>query len=218
MNTHYASFHRASREQILRDYRELRSLDYIGELVGALPYVATILNEDRQIVFSNDALLNKIGLNMKEVLGTRPGESLNCVHSGTMEAGCGTSENCQFCGAVNTILKCQETGKAATDECRIRVSDGNGHEDCLDLEVTAAPFKWGNQEFVIFAARDISSEKRREALERIFFHDVINTAGTLQGVVDMLKNMKDPKKIKTFIDLLSAVSHELTEEIINQKS
>ena len=30
--------------------------------------------------------------------------------------------------------------------------------------------------------------------------------------------MDDPKKIKTFIDLLSAVSQDLTEEILNQKS
>ena len=57
----------------------------------------------------------------------------------------------------------------------------------IDLEVTATPFAWRNEKFIIFAARDISSEKRKEALERIFFHDVINTAGTLQGVVDLLK-------------------------------
>ena len=218
MNTLFAPSHRASSEEILRNNRELRSLDYISELVDALPYIATILNEDRQIVFSNDALLNKIGLNMDEVLGTRPGETLNCVNSNTMGTGCGTSDRCEVCGAVNTILKCQETGQTATGECRIRVLDGQGYEDCLDLEVTATPFNWGNQKFVIFAARDISSEKRKEALERIFFHDVINTAGTLQGVVDMLKNLEDPKKIKTFVDLLSVVSQDLTEEILNQKS
>jgi K+-sensing histidine kinase KdpD len=218
MKTHFASYRRASEEKVLRDYGELRSIDYVNELVGALPYTATILNKDRQIVFGNEALLGKMGLDMEAVLGKRPGEALRCIHSGTMNAGCGTSENCQVCGAVNTILKCQETGKTATDECRIRVYDDQGNEACLDLEVTATPFRWREEEFIVFAARDISSEKRREALERIFFHDVINTAGTLQGVVDMLKQIDDPKKIKDFVDLLSVVSKDLTEEILNQKS
>ncbi len=218
MKTHFASYERATREAVFRDYRGLRSMDYITELIGALPYVATILNSDRQILFSNEALLEKMHLNMEEVLGKRPGEALKCIHSETMDAGCGTSENCQVCGVVNTILKCQETGQTATDECRIRIHDEEGNEDCLDLEVTATPFLWSEQKFIIFAARDISSEKRKEALEQIFFHDVINTAGTLQGVVDLLKQIDDPKKIKDFIDLLSVVSQDLTNEILNQKS
>ncbi|MFC2081457.1 sensor histidine kinase, partial [Bacteroidota bacterium] len=62
------------------------------------------------------------------------------------------------------------------------------------------------------------SEKRKEALERIFFHDVINTAGALQGVVDLMRHLDDPLKITQFIDLLAAVSQDLTEEILNQKS
>lgn len=218
MKTHHASYQRASREKILRDYKELRSLDYVNELINALPYIATILNRDRQIILSNNTLLQKIGLSMEEILGIRPGEALDCIHADTMKAGCGTSEHCQVCGAVNTVLKCLETGQTATDECRIRIGDGQGYEDCLDLEVTASPFQWKKQVFIFLSARDISSHKRREALEHIFFHDVINTAGTLQGVVDLLKQLDDPQKIKNFIDLLSVVSQDLTEEILNQKS
>ena len=47
---------------------------------------------------------------------------------------------------------------------------------------------------------------------------MINTAGTLQGLVDVLKQLEDPKKISQFISLLAEVSKELTEEILNQKS
>lgn len=218
MKTHFAPYQRSSLDKALKDYSELKSVKYISELIGALPYVATILDSNRQIVFSNDALLKKMNLKIEDVIGKRPGEALNCIHSSKMQAGCGTSEFCQVCGAVNAILRCQETGKTATDECRIRVFDDQGQEDNMDLEVTATPFDWVNEKFVIFAARDISNEKRREALERIFFHDVINTAGALQGVVDLLKQLDDPMKIKSFIDLLSVVSHDLTEEILNQKS
>jgi K+-sensing histidine kinase KdpD len=218
MNSHFASYQRSSSEKVLRDYEELKNVDYVSELIAALPYIATILNKNRQIVFSNDVLLEKMKLRIEDVIGKRPGETLSCMHASSMEAGCGTSSHCQVCGAVNTILRCQDSGKTATDECRIRTLDDEGAESWLDLEVTATPFTWKDEPFVIFAARDISAEKRKEALERIFFHDVINTAGTLQGVVDLLTQLEDPKKIKDFIDLLSAVSQDLTEEILNQKS
>ena len=218
MITHFAPAERSAREKIFADHQEFRSVAYIEELIAALPYIAAILNRNRQIVFSNKTLLDLIGIkNMEELLGQRPGEAMNCIHSDTMEAGCGTAENCQVCGAINAVLKCQETGKMVTEECRIRTRI-NGSEDCLDLEVTAAPLIWSGKKFTIFTARDISSKKRKEALERIFFHDVMNTAGTLQGVVDLLRQVDDPRKINKFVSLLEEVSRDLTEEILTQKS
>ena len=218
MLTHFAPPERSVKGKILEDYKKLKSVSYIEELIAALPYIAVILNQQREIVFSNKALLQLMGIeDMEELLGQRPGEALNCIHSDQMEAGCGTSESCQVCGAANAILKCQESGEKVTDECRIRTFH-DGAEECLDLEVTAAPLIWGKSRFTIFTARDISSKKRKEALERIFFHDIMNTAGTLQGVVDLLKKVDDPQKINKFVNLLGEVSRDLTEEILTQKS
>jgi K+-sensing histidine kinase KdpD len=218
MLTNFAPPERSVKDEIFRDHHDLRSVAYIEELISALPYIAVILNPNREIVFSNRSLLWLMGIsNLEELLGLRPGEALQCIHSDTMDAGCGTSEHCQVCGAANAILTCQQTGETVTEECRIRTRT-NGHEECLDLEVTAAPLIWGEKRFTIFTARDISSKKRKEALERIFLHDVLNTAGTLQGVVEMLKKAVDPEKINRFVDLLGEVSHDLTEEIMTQKS
>jgi K+-sensing histidine kinase KdpD len=218
MLTHFAPPERSLKAKIFEDYNELRSVAYIEELIAALPYIAMILNQHREIVFSNKTLLLLMGIdNMEEVLGLRPGEVMDCIHADTMDAGCGTSEHCQVCGAVNAVLACQETGETVTDECRIRTGK-DGAENCLDLEVTAAPLIWGENRFTICTARDISSKKRKEALERIFFHDVMNTAGTLQGVVDLLKQAKDPQRIHKFINLLGDVSRDLTEEIMTQKA
>ena len=218
MTSHHASARRAAREKIMEANADLGQVRQLNDLFAALPYLATILNQDRQIVFSNNSLLGSMGItDMSELLGKRPGEALHCMNAYTMDAVCGTSPNCQVCGAINTILRCQESGKTAIDECRIRTFF-EGSEDWLDLEVTASPFSLNHESYIIFTARDISIEKRKEALERIFFHDVINTAGTLQGLVDVLKQLEDPKKISQFISLLAEVSKELTEEILNQKS
>jgi K+-sensing histidine kinase KdpD len=218
MLTHFAPPERSVKAKIFEDYAELRSIAHIEELIAALPYIAVVLNQHREIVFSNRALLLLMGMDdMEELLGQRPGEALDCIHADAMEAGCGTSENCQVCGAARAILACQETGETVTEECRVRTGP-NGGEDCLDLEVTAAPLTWGEKRFTVFTARDISGKKRKEALERIFFHDVMNTAGTLQGLVDLLKQADDPRKTETFINLLGEVSRDLTEEILTQKS
>lgn len=218
MKTYHASPGREARTTLKSRHEGLSDNFQLRQLFQALPYLTAILNQDRQILYSNDRLMELLGIpEMEELLGMRPGEALKCIHSDRMEAGCGTSGNCQVCGAVNTIMRCQETGQKAVDECRLRVNSDGG-EDCLDMEVTASPFLFNGQKYIIFTARDISSEKRKEALERIFFHDVINTAGTLQGLVDILKQLDDPRKISQFIDLLGAVSKELTEEILSQKS
>jgi len=106
MRTHFAAPERSVKDKIIIDYTELKSAEYIEELVDALPYIAVILNWNREIVFSNKALLQLMGIeDIEELIGQRPGEALNCIHSDYMEAGCGTSENCQVCGAANAILK-----------------------------------------------------------------------------------------------------------------
>ena len=51
----------------------------------------------------------------------------------------------------------------------------------LDLRVWTAPFEVEGRSFGLFMAQDISNEKRRGALERAFFHDVLNTAGAALG-------------------------------------
>ncbi len=84
----------------------MRSINDIGKSIVFLSAVLLALNliscdnrgakSNDATVFTqraNEALLKKIGLNMEDVLGKRPGEALNCIHSGTMKAGCGTSKN-----------------------------------------------------------------------------------------------------------------------------
>ncbi len=218
METYFAPADRTIQEKIINDYSDLKSFPYLNDLFNALPYVATILNPNRQFVFSNDRLLKQFGMSsIHDLLGKRPGEILQCIHAKEMPGGCGTSESCEICEAVNTILKSQKSKKKIVSQCRIR-SQLNNEPVCFDIEIMASPFFWKDNHFTLFTIRDISDEKRKQTLERIFFHDVINTAGTLQGLVDLLKQTDNPAKIKQFITLLDEVSRNLTEEILAQKS
>jgi K+-sensing histidine kinase KdpD len=61
---------------------------------------------------------------------------------------------------------------------------------------------------------DISSEKRRQNLERIFFHDILNSAGNLNGLLSLLKEGSDPQEEKELIELSEESSRELIDDIL----
>ena len=118
------------------------------------------------------------------ILEPRPGDVLKCVHAWENEAGCGTSEHCMSCGAALAILA-GLSGERASRECRATVKQ-QGQFISLDLLFTAKPLTLEGQCFTLVFVTDISHEKRRKFLERIFFHDILNTAGSLRGIVELL--------------------------------
>jgi len=213
LSTQYAPAERASSEEIQKQalfFSEPHNLEAFSD---SLPNIFLALNKQRQIVFSNHALPNLIGKkDPKEVYGLRPGEVLDCIHANETDGGCGTTEFCRTCGAVNAILSAIG-GKKDVKECRITNQSG----ESLDLRVWATPF--GDEgKFISFVITDISHEKRRRALERIFFHDVLNTAGGVKGLAEILKEEEDDQEADEIIDLIQAGANTLIEEINAQKA
>ncbi|MCF8223337.1 MAG: hypothetical protein K9J25_09330 [Bacteroidales bacterium] len=216
--TYYAPAEKAGEEEVQEKNRLISDEQTIKDIFSAMPEVAAVLNEERQIVYSNNTLLDLLPENEKNyVIGKRPGEVLNCVHCNENEGGCGTSESCRYCGAVNAILESQKKGQKAVKECRIRIISGSV-EKSIDYEVTATPVRIRGQEFTYFFMKDISEIKRKIALERIFFHDIINTAGGIQGFTSFLHETDDPGTIKENIKIIDQLSHDLVDEIQSQRS
>jgi len=130
-----------------------------------------------------------------------------------MKAGCGTSEFCRDCGAVHAILAGLE-GKPDVQECHITLDESG---DALDLRVWTTPLKVDGEQFTFFTLADIGHEKRRRVLERIFFHDILNTAGGLKGFVELLQE-SDPDELDELTEIVHRLSRELIEEIQGQKT
>ncbi len=197
--------------------KKLKEDSLIRSLVQGYPEAMAILNEHRQIVACNDGLLTALGLaDSRDVLGRRIGEVFSCEYSTRMPGGCGTAEPCQMCGAVNAMLECNERREVAKAECRITTvtPDGPG---ALDLEVVATPFDLGDQKLMVFAARDISAHKRREVLEKLFFHDTLNVAGGIEGLAELLEQADDAQERQEYPKRMSVMSHQLTEQIRGQR-
>lgn len=217
IKTYFAPAERADQENIIENYNLFTGFKQVNEIINALPYVAAVLNEQRQVVYGNKPLLKAMGYsNIGEVLGLRPGEVVKCVHSTEQPGGCGTSESCRFCGAVNAIIDCFKLEQKVVKECRI-IANQDGKEVSFDFEVTASPFLYGEQRFVVLSLSDISNEKRRQVLERLFFHDIINTAGGLRGFIEILEITEDPDESKEYVKIASRLSDMLIEEILAQR-
>ncbi len=209
--TRFAPPFRRPREEAILHFHSIAKNAVVRQLLDGVLEACVILNRERQIVFANEALT--LLLNAGDPLalcGLRPGEALNCVHAFERREGCGTTEFCRTCGAVKAILTSQ-SGTDDVQECRILQGDGNA----LDLRVKAKTVSIDGGEYTLFSAVDISGEKRRKALERIFFHDLLNTAGALQGFSELLgDSSKEPEGyVKTIVTL----SKRLIEEIAAQR-
>lgn len=214
LETQFAPAERAPEERVRDLYRLLSSIPLLQKLLGSVPDILLLLNEQRQIVLANDAAFGFLGIEPTlEVLGSRPGEAFGCVHAAQTPAGCGTTEFCQTCGAVQAILAAQR-GNSDVKECRIAIKDS---WDALDLRVSTTPFEYEGQRLTICALQDISHEKRRRALERTFFHDVLNTVGGLRGFVELLLE-SEPEEIPEVASTVSKISGQLIEEIETQRS
>ena len=213
--TFFASPERASYDSVAEMRRTLNNEKLLIPTLDALPEIMLVLNEQRQIVHLNMALCKALGIGReaeKDICGMRPGELLKCVHADGAPNGCGTSEFCRECGAVNAILECQLKGVQCTRDCRLLSSGG----DAMDLRITATPMAIDGKHLCILAVRDISDEKRRQALERIFFHDIANLAGGIQGGSDLLLESSDPE-VKPIAEIISLASNQLIDEINAQR-
>ena len=181
------------------------------------PLPLLVLNSLRQIVFSNKACADLLGTrDVGAILAKRPGEAVGCVYSGVEENGCGTSRYCRECGALRAMLESMRTREKAVHECQLLCRDEHGATVARDLRVFASPWETGEGTYYVLTLLDIGDEKRRQALERIFFHDILNSAGGARNLVDILLN-EVPEEAREIAHMARSSLFALVDEIQKQK-
>ena len=173
--------------------------------------VLLVLNRERQIVGFNSRVAEVSTAD--DVLGLRPGEAFGCVNA-QGSGGCGAAPACSSCGSLRAVLVCQQRGRAIESECLIRTRRSPG--TALEFNVRATPVTIEESGFTVVSLRDISSAKRREALEQVFFHDVLNTISGLRGWAYHLRRADgDVPRATDRIDFLAA---QVEREIKHQRA
>ncbi|MFA9388957.1 MAG: sensor histidine kinase [Prolixibacteraceae bacterium] len=215
--TNFASAKRADLSVVLNQFKSINDVELIDQVFAKIPLMFQILNKDRQIIYMNELL--KIDLKDKGIdsfLGYRSGEVLQCVNSQINEGGCGTSFNCSFCGIIKSVLKANESNSMVSSEA-IFESNTNGKNELTVYNVTAKPFYWKDQTFTTVTFENINDKKKKEQLERTFFHDLMNKVSSISGLSEILL-MDEKMQDNEFIQMIKRSIYDLADEVRFQRN
>ncbi len=195
--------------------RDIHEMELVDELLSAMPTFVMLVNAHRQVVYANRSLLAFLGVPASELIGKYPGEVLLCQHALEEGATCGTTDFCRYCGA-DKALEGALAGRVCAEEYRV-VRDAALDPPALDLRVLSTPLMLNDESFVLMAAEDITDEKRRQVLERTFFHDILNTATIIDGAVKLMLSLEPDEDDAAVKGLVLQVSERLISEIVTQR-
>ncbi|HNY32542.1 MAG TPA: ATP-binding protein [Fibrobacteria bacterium] len=210
--TFFLSAERSSPEESFALKERFERNEAICDTLHLVPNMVLILDRNRQIVYANKSAATILQIHrIEDLIGGRFGEVWGCVHAREQEGGCGTSESCRYCGAANALAQSLD-GMDAVEECRLLIHK-EGREESIDLRVWAKPIRVGGEDFLFFSAVDIADEKRKAFLERIFLHDILNTAAALKGFTNLLgmEGVSLPKE--EMIRKIGLLSEQMIDEI-----
>ncbi len=197
---------RASAERLERNVRAVAQSPVVSAILEVSDSTLMVLNPERQIVAFNSRVAGV--RSPEQLLGRRMGDALGCLDAAGV-GGCGTGAACATCGALGAVLACQARALPVESECLIRTDVAEG--GALEFNVRATPIDVDGTRFTVVSLRDISGEKRREVLEQVFFHDVLNTVAGLRGWAQRLQlGPVDLSRVGERIDFLT---QEIEREI-----
>jgi hypothetical protein len=190
------------------------SLDYLREILDNCADAVAVLNERRQIVFYNRALCRLTRRAQGHgLIGSRFGEALQCVWT-CNDCECGAGEACANCGTFLSVCDGLE-GLYGSRECRFtQVVDGR--TEWLDLSINVSPAFVEGERFLVCSIRDVSAEKRKAVLERIFFHDLMNNIAGVELLARVLGDMVEGGA-SNIAQQISASTSQLIEEVQSQQ-
>lgn len=201
-------FYPHDNQSLREDYNFIMANKLATAILDGLPVISMLLNTERELVYGNRALISALHVeNVKSLLGLKPGELFGCNHTLSGEKSCGSSKVCQTCGAFKSAINCLDYGESE-EECTLNTPNGT-----LNLNITSKLINFEGREFILYTMQDISNEKKRLMLERIFYHDILNTAHNISGMAELLMSGDFKDSDDEFLSLLYKASSRMIDEI-----
>lgn len=209
LQTQFAPAGRKDHDELINDYGLISSNQLTVSILNGIPTKILILNKERQVVFSNQAFLDYFRFeDITSILGMRPGEVIGCAYAMKGPDGCGTSKNCKVCGSVRSILSSLKTGAGSEEFTITGESNSMSH-----LKATSKIVNFGKREFILFSMEDISSEKKKALLERLFYHDILNTAHNINSMAELLSSGEYHEGREEYLGYLMKSTLAMVDEI-----
>lgn len=215
--------------KITRDYAptggsQFDKLDQDIELVLDNPVMAEILrltggmiavvNDRRQIVAASSGFRRFLDVaDLGQLFGNKLGEAVSCVNVHLGARGCGTSLQCASCGILGAMLDADVQNKIVERRSPLQLHS-KGETVDLCLWVRACPLQLEGRTFIILFLTDITEEERLGEMDRIFFHDALNTALGISTACTLLERRYAKEgEAKKYARVAKTLSSQLMKDL-----
>ena len=124
-------------------------------VLDAMPSAVFVVDHGFKIFDMNPAAKKLFGVDSNVILRRLCGEIMHCMHALDSGDGCGTTEFCPDCVIRNSVeVACQDKTVHRV-KCRMKIQKNNEISDAHFL-VSAAPFKYENDNFILLVMEDIT--------------------------------------------------------------
>lgn len=182
----------------------------VGTVLRNTPMITAVLHMDLTVAYANDLFLDFVGASSRQaVRGQHIGDLCGCIYSeGT--GTCGASKDCPRCGLRLTMEEAAATATADGQALLIRRTGGSIQPQSLNA--SAYRISMNGEAYVVFHLVLTGDRVMREALERLFLHDALNSISGIQGLATTLKAGSSNGQEK-MLDVIESYAKALAEEI-----
>lgn len=187
------------------------------EVLNEMSAFIIIIDEEMKIVFANKSFLEYAKTTLDRVLGKKPGDVIKCRYASASTKGCGYGRQCKHCNVRNTIVEVISSGIGNEEPVTI-VSLFEGLEVTLNLHEKVSVISNGGEKLYMVAFVNRDSEIVKNNLQRIFYHDILNSASSIYNIIEYLKLENHELSLNRDVMLLESSIELMIEEIKYQKS
>ncbi|MCT4593677.1 MAG: ATP-binding protein [Anaeromicrobium sp.] len=203
--------------ELERQLKNIEQNDLLVQVLNGMNVFVFILNENRQIIFMNKVLCKELNVSSNEILGIKPGKLVKCKYSKISEYGCGYAKECDSCAARNLVVEAIHLGESKEGNVSI-ISLIEGLEIKSTFSEKVKQLKLGNENYYMVALVEKSSEVEKYNMERVFFHDILNTASSLYNVIRLLRIGNDKFRENEEIQMLEVYVKNIIDDIEYQRN
>lgn len=208
---------RTKKEELLRQSAFIQKNELMTQVLNGLNIYTIIMNSKREILYMNKEFCTALHISLEKVIGARPGEILACKYAKDSEDGCGYSANCILCEARNEVFDAILCSKEKQKEVSI-ISEIQGKEITSTFEQKITKLEVENNTFFMVSFADRTSEVMKNNIERVFYHDILNSANSLYNAIRLLQLENKKFEEDEEIQLIEQYIENIIEDIEYQKS